>query len=82
MKKPQIKTEVVYKTGDDLGILLKSLIDNSGRSRYAIAKAAGITESTLSRMYTGVRPATMETLATIASTLGCRVVVGIEIDCA
>jgi transcriptional regulator with XRE-family HTH domain len=81
MKGPKSKAvEVVYKTGDDLSILLKTLVDNSGLSRYAIAKAAGITESTLSRMYTGIRPATMETLARIANALGYKVVVRIEIE--
>ena len=70
--------EVVYQSGDDLASLLRSIIDGSGLTRYAIAKQAGIAESTLSRMYTGSRPATMETLNAVAMAIGRSVVVRVE----
>jgi predicted transcriptional regulator len=70
--------EVVFQNGDDLSGLLRSMIDDSGLTRYAIAQQAELSESTLSRMYTGKRPATMETLVAVANTLGRRVVVRVE----
>jgi len=76
--KPIKAAEVVFQTGDDLGGLLRSIIDDSGLTRYAIAQQAGLSESTLSRMYTGKRPATIETLRAVADTLGRRVVVRVE----
>lgn len=59
------------------------MIDESGLTRYAIAQQAKInqakiSESTLSRIYAGKGPATMETLVAVANTLGRRVIVRIE----
>lgn len=79
-RKPIKAAEVVFETGNDLSGLLRAIIDESGLTRYAIAKQAGLSESTLSRMYTGARPATMETLVAVAKALGRRVVVRVEID--
>jgi transcriptional regulator with XRE-family HTH domain len=76
--KPTNAAEVVFRTGDDLSGLLRTMIDESGQTRYAIAHAAGLSESTLSRMYTGKRPTTMETLHAVAEHLGRRVVVRVE----
>jgi len=77
-RKPIKAAEVVFQTGDDLSGLLRAIIDESGLTRYAIAKQTGLSESTLSRMYNGKGPATMETLVAVANTLGRRVVVRIE----
>lgn len=77
-RKPTQAAEVVFHTGDDLSGLLRAIIDESQQTRYAIAQQAGLSESTLSRMYTGKRPATMETLRAVADTLGRRVVVRVE----
>jgi len=77
-RKPTKAAEVIFHTGDDLSGLLRAMIDDSGLTRYAIAQQAGLSESTLSRMYTGKRPATMETLVAVANTLGRRVVVRVE----
>jgi transcriptional regulator with XRE-family HTH domain len=70
--------EVVFQSGDDLSGLLRAIIDDSGQTRYAIAQQAGLSESTLSRMYKGKRPATMETLRAVADTLQLRVIVRVE----
>jgi len=76
-RKPTQAAEVVFQTGDDLSGLLRAIIDELGPSRYAIAQA-GLSKSTLSRMYTGKRPTTLETLHAAADTLGRRVVVRVE----
>jgi predicted transcriptional regulator len=79
MKGPKAKAvEVVFETTADLDSLFRSMIDGSGMTRYAIAKAAGIAESTLSRFYTGARPPTIETLVTVGRVVGKRVVVRVE----
>ncbi len=70
--------EVVFETTADLDSLFRSMIDGSGMTRYAIAKEAGIAESTLSRFYTGSRPPTMEMLVTVGRVVGKRVVVRVE----
>ena len=76
--KPTNAAEVVFQTGDDLSGLLWTLIDESGLTRYAIAQQAGLSESTLSRMCTGKRPPTMETLRAVADAMGRHVVVRVE----
>jgi predicted transcriptional regulator len=79
MTKSKSKTaEVLFRSGEDLCGLLRSIVDDSGMTRYAIAQKTGLAESTLSRMYTGTRPATMETIAVICQMLGKRVVVRVE----
>jgi transcriptional regulator with XRE-family HTH domain len=70
--------EVVFETPADLDSLFRSMIDGSGMTRYAIAKEAGISESTLSRFYTGTRTPTMETLVNVGRVVGKRVVVRVE----
>jgi transcriptional regulator with XRE-family HTH domain len=76
--KTSTAAEAVFNTGDDLGGLLRGMIDRSGMTRYQIAKAAGINQSTLSRAYSGERPATMELLRSVAGVLGRRVIVRVE----
>jgi len=65
--------EVIFQTGDDLSGLLWSMIDEFGLARNAIAQQASLSQSTLSRIFTGKRPAAMETLVAVANTLGRRV---------
>jgi DNA-binding phage protein len=67
--------EVIFQSGDDLRGLLVDLIDASGQTRYAIAKASGLPESTLSRAYNGKATTTLETLAAVARATGRRVIV-------
>lgn len=79
-RKTSTAAEAVFNTGDDLGGMLVAMIDQSGMTRYQIAKAAGMNQSTLSRAYSGQRPATMELLRGVAEVVGCRVIVRIESD--
>jgi predicted transcriptional regulator len=69
-RKPTKALEVVFQTGDDLSGVLRAMLDDSGLNRHSLAQQAGISESTLSRMYTGKRPATAETMVTVAITRG------------
>lgn len=77
MSKPKV-IEAAFSDESGLSGLLVKVIDESGMTRYAIAQAAGINESTLSRMYTGKRPATMETLNAVCNATGRRLVVRVE----
>ncbi len=79
-RKDSTAAEAVFNTGDDLGGLLRTMIDRSDMTRYQIAKATGMNQSTLSRAYSGQRPATMELLRGVADVVGCRVVVRIECE--
>ena len=53
---------------------MRKAIDDSGESRYAIAKATGIDESALSKFYNGQRGITTDTLDRLAEHLELRVV--------
>jgi len=50
-------------------------VDACGESRYAIAKATGISNSTLSRFMSGERGLTTTALDTLAEHLGLRIIV-------
>jgi len=77
MSKPKV-IEAAFDNESGLSGLLRQMIDDSGLTRYAIAKAAGINESTLSRMYTNKRPATMETIQSVCYATGRRLIVRVE----
>ena len=53
---------------------VRKAIDDSGESRYAIAKETGINESALAKFYNGHRGITMETLDRLGEYLGLRIV--------
>ncbi len=72
------RIEVALTDGGDLAEVLRAVVDQSGLSRYAIAKQTGLSESTLSRMYTGTRPATLETLQAVCESLGRTLRVRVE----
>jgi len=73
------QTKSIVITDDaDLGVLLRSMIDESGISRYAIMQVTGITEASLSRMYNGGASTTLATLAKVAKFIGYRVTVEIK----
>jgi plasmid maintenance system antidote protein VapI len=77
MSKRKQKSEIIVTGDADLGELLKSMIDESGKSRYAIAEATGITEAALSRQYNGKAATTLKTLAKVGEAIGYRVTVQI-----
>lgn len=72
------KIEAVIVDGDELGELLRAVIDEGGATRYAIAQATSIPEAALSRMYNGKASTTISTLAKVAALLDYRVVVRVE----
>ena len=53
---------------------IRKAIDNSGVSRYALAKAAGVEQATLSRFMRGKAAITTTTLDALAKVLGLRIV--------
>ena len=53
---------------------VRKAIDDSGESRYAIAKATGIDESALAKFYNGQRGITTDTLDRLGEYLGLRIV--------
>ncbi len=53
---------------------VRKAIDESGESRYAIAKATGIDESALAKFYNGHRGITTDTLDRLGDYLGLRIV--------
>jgi plasmid maintenance system antidote protein VapI len=53
---------------------VRKAIDDSGESRYAIAKATGIDESALGKFYNGQRGITTDTLDRLAEHLELRIV--------
>lgn len=53
---------------------VRKAIDDSGESRYAIAKATGIDESALAKFYNGHRGITTDTLDRLGEHLGLRIV--------
>ena len=52
---------------------VRKAIDDSGQSRYAIAKATGIDESALAKFYNGHRGITTDTLDRLGEYLGLRI---------
>jgi plasmid maintenance system antidote protein VapI len=54
---------------------IRSAVNASGMSRYAIAKALGIAESTMSRFVSGQNGLSMEYLDRLGELLGLHVVV-------
>jgi len=58
------------KVSDQIRAILKSC----GRTRYAIAKATGISEATLSKFATGQRGLPMKTLDRLGEYLGLQVI--------
>jgi DNA-binding phage protein len=54
---------------------VRQAIDQCGMTRYAIAKATGLTEGALSRFMSGERDMTLRTLERIAPLIGVRLVV-------
>jgi transcriptional regulator with XRE-family HTH domain len=55
---------------------IRQAIDNYGQTRYVIAKATGIDQSTLSRFMAGKRGLPMKTLDTLADYLDLHIVTG------
>jgi transcriptional regulator with XRE-family HTH domain len=53
---------------------LRRAIDESGVTRYRIAKETGISEATLSKFYLGQRGLSMEALNALGAYLGLRIV--------
>ena len=54
---------------------IRSAIETSGKTRYRIAKEAGIAQSQLSRLVSGERGLTMETAEKLAGSLGLEIIV-------
>ena len=54
---------------------IRDAVDASGMSRYAIAKALGVAESTMSRFMNGKGGLSMEYIDRLAALLGLHVVV-------
>ena len=53
---------------------LRQAIDDSGQSRYWIAKETGIDESALSKFYNGLRGITSATLDKLGEYLGLEII--------
>ena len=54
---------------------IRVAVDSSGMSRYAIAKALGVAESTMSRFMNGKGGLSMEYIDRLAALLGLHIVV-------
>lgn len=59
---------------------LRQAIDDSGVSRYRIAKSTGISESTLSKFYLGQRGLSMEALNALGEFLQLKITSGRKPD--
>ncbi len=55
---------------------LRQAVENCGQTRYAISKATGIAEATLSRFMTGERGLPMKTLDKLADYLDLDIIAG------
>jgi transcriptional regulator with XRE-family HTH domain len=55
---------------------IRQTIENCGQTRYAVSKATGIAESTLSRFMTGERGLPMKTLDKLADYLDLDIIAG------
>jgi transcriptional regulator with XRE-family HTH domain len=55
---------------------LRQAIDDSGLTRYQIAKATGIDESALAKFYNGHRGLSMEALNALGEFLQLRIILG------
>lgn len=62
------------KRSRTLSDAVRKAIDDSGESRYAIAKATGIDESALAKFYNGHRGITTDTLDRLGEYLALRIV--------
>ena len=62
-------------TGMDLSNQVRNAIKSCGMTRYAIAKATGVSEGGLSRFMAGTGGMTVETLDKLAEYLGLEIVV-------
>ncbi|MHB1035127.1 MAG: hypothetical protein ACYC35_28750 [Pirellulales bacterium] len=62
------------KRSDLLTDQLRDAIDASGLTRYAIFRATGISQCTLSKFYLGQRGLSMEALNKLGQCLGLRIV--------
>ena len=54
---------------------IKKALEADGRTRYRIAKASGITQGQLSRLVSGERGLTVDTLERLADCLGLEIVI-------
>lgn len=52
---------------------IRRAIESSGKSRYRIAKESGVSASQLSRLVSGERRLTVETIEKLAASLGLRI---------
>jgi transcriptional regulator with XRE-family HTH domain len=59
---------------------IRRAVDTCGQTRYAIAKATGISEATLSRFVTGERGLPMKTLDRLADYLGLNISVPVPVQ--
>ena len=59
---------------------LRAAIDNSGLTRYAIAKATGTQQSQMSRFMAGERGLSIECIEKICELIGARLVVEHRVD--
>ena len=67
---------MVEKRSDFLTDQLRRAIDDSGLTRYRIAKETGISESTLAQFYNGRRGLSMEALNALGEFLHLKITLG------
>lgn len=68
------------RSGEQLVDQIRRAIDESGLTRYQIAKETGIDESALAKFYNGHRGLSMEALNALGICLRLRIVMEREID--
>jgi transcriptional regulator with XRE-family HTH domain len=66
----------VAKGREKLSDEIRRAVDASGRSRYAICKALGLAEATMSRFMNGQGGLSMDSLDALADLLGLNITVG------
>ncbi len=66
-----------FESGD-LNEVFRDIIDQSGKTRYEIAKALGITETTLSRPYSSNAGLGWKLLQSVADAVGATVVAKVK----
>jgi transcriptional regulator with XRE-family HTH domain len=66
----------VAKKRERLRDQVRRAVDASGRSRYAICKALGLAEATMSRFMNGRGGLSMDSLDALADLLGLNITVG------
>ena len=72
------KKNIVVIESDDLSAVLRQLVDDSGSTRYVIARESGVLQSSLSRAYSGQTATTFELLKKVAESLGMIVTVTVK----